>query len=351
MKSSPTKRKNRTLEVSKNKSNQTEQYIHLRYCESGTQLYFIQCRSRYFSNYMHQVKISELNNMPNDDSVNEDIKILREWIVKQPHLPQNIHDVMLHRFLHTCSYSREKAKSLIDLFYSIRSQAPELFSNRDPTLKTLQDCFKAIDMIPLPKLTDKNYKLLIYRLADPDPEKFTFADSVKSFYMLSDVRMLVEKEYPDGEVPIFDFSGSSWKHVTRMPLPIVKKYMVYSQEAHPIRLKEIHLINIPTFLDKLLAVMKPFMKSEIASMIRTHQPNSTTLFDYVPRELLPEEYGGSIGKMEDLKATWMKRLLENRDYIIDESRWAVNESKRPIQNEYKKQLFGVEGSFKSLSID
>lgn len=84
-------------------------------------------------------------------------------------------------------------------------------------------------MVPLPKLTDKNYKLLLYRLVDPDPEKFTYADSVKSFYMVSDVRMLVEKEFPEGEVPIFDMAGMSWKHITKMPLPIVKKYMVYSQ--------------------------------------------------------------------------------------------------------------------------
>ncbi|XP_045467502.1 alpha-tocopherol transfer protein-like [Harmonia axyridis] len=281
----------------------------------------------------------------------EDVKILREWITKQPHLPQNIHDTMLLRFLHTCNYSIEQTKTLIELFYTIRSQAPELFSNRDPTQSALQDCFKAIDMVPLPKLTGKNYKLLLYRFVDTDPEKFMYADSVKSFYMVSDVRMLVEKEFPEGEVPIFDMAGMSWKHMTKMPLPIVKKYMVYSQEAHPIKLKEIHLVNAPNFLDRAMAMMRPFIKSEILSMIHTHPPNSTTLFDYVPKELLPEEYGGSIGKMKDLKEMWLKRVMEHKEYLTDESRWSVNESKRSAHNESKKPSFGMEGSFRTLSID
>lgn len=39
------------------------------------------------------------------------------------------------------------------------------------------------------------------------------------------------------------------------------------QEAHPIKLKQIHLVNAPAFLDKAMAIMRPFIKSEILSMV------------------------------------------------------------------------------------
>lgn len=84
-------------------------------------------------------------------------------------------------------------------------------------------------MIPLPTLTENKYKLFIYRLADSDPEKYHFTDTVKTFFMVSDVRMVSEKDVPEGEVPIFDMSGYSLRHLAKITLPVVRKYMMYTQ--------------------------------------------------------------------------------------------------------------------------
>lgn len=84
-------------------------------------------------------------------------------------------------------------------------------------------------MVPLPKLTKNNYKLFIYRLADSDPDKYNFTDSMKTFFMVSDVRMVTEKEFPDGEVPIFDMTGYTLRHLSKIVLPVLKKYMLYTQ--------------------------------------------------------------------------------------------------------------------------
>ncbi|EEZ98182.1 alpha-tocopherol transfer protein [Tribolium castaneum] len=281
----------------------------------------------------------------------EDIGKIREWLTKQPHLPQNIDDVLILRFLHTCNYSLEQTKQLIDLFYTIRSQAPEIFGNRDPSDAASQEIFKIIDLVPLPKPTKDNHKLFIYRLADPDPDKYNFVDSLRTFFMIADTRMVLETEFHSGEIPIFDMEGFSLRHLTKITLPVLKKYMLYTQEAHPIRLKQIHILNIPPFLDRCLALLKPFMKSEVASMLHFHLPNSETLFDYVSRDVLPAEYGGNVGKLSEMKDEWVKKVLAKKEYFADESRWRVDESKRPAQNQNGKQLFGMQGSFRSLSID
>lgn len=89
-------------------------------------------------------------------------------------------------------------------------------------------------MIPLPKLTDKNYKLFIYRLADSDPDKYIFADALKTFFAVADVRMLCDPEFSDGEIPIFDMTGFTLRHASKVNLPILKKYMVYTQVRYGI---------------------------------------------------------------------------------------------------------------------
>lgn len=122
-------------------------------------------------------------------------------------------------------------------------------------------------MVPLPKLTKDNYKLFIYRLADPDPDKYNFVDALKTFLAVADVRLATDPDFPDGEVPIFDMAGFSLRHATKVVLPVLKKYMVYTQEAHPVQLKQIHVVNVPSFIDKVLAIVKPFMRSEVAAMV------------------------------------------------------------------------------------
>ncbi|KAJ8985358.1 hypothetical protein NQ317_008389 [Molorchus minor] len=94
-----------------------------------------------------------------EEKADEDIKIIKEWISKQPHLPQNIHDIMIQRFLHVCNHSIEKTKTLMDLFYTLRSQAPEIFDNRDPMQR--QEVLENIEFIPMPKLTKENYKIFV----------------------------------------------------------------------------------------------------------------------------------------------------------------------------------------------
>lgn len=82
-----------------------------------------------------------------------------------------------------------------------------------------------------------------------------------------------------------------------------------------------------------------------------HLPDSETLYEFVPKELLPAEYGGGVGKLSELKKEWMQKVINNRDMFLDESRWNVDESKRPTENKNGKQIFGIQGSFRSLSID
>jgi hypothetical protein len=55
--------------------------------------------------------------------------------------------VLLLRFLHTLNYSLEQTKHLIDLFFTIRSQAPEIFGNRDPEDVATKENFKILYVV------------------------------------------------------------------------------------------------------------------------------------------------------------------------------------------------------------
>lgn len=72
----------------------------------------------------------ELNEAP--ERIQSDINALRNWIHQSPHLESRTDDQFLVAFLRGCKYSLEKAKHKLDLFYTVRTHAPELIRDRDP---------------------------------------------------------------------------------------------------------------------------------------------------------------------------------------------------------------------------
>lgn len=85
---------------------------------------------RALSDDLAKLAANELNEAP--ERTQADIDALREWIDKSPHLKSRRDDQFLIAFLRGCKFSLEKAKQKLDLFYTVRTHAPELIRNRDP---------------------------------------------------------------------------------------------------------------------------------------------------------------------------------------------------------------------------
>ncbi|KAI4454618.1 alpha-tocopherol transfer protein-related [Holotrichia oblita] len=154
----------------------------------------------------------------------------------------------------------------------------------------------------------------------------------------------------DGQVGVMDMEGVTFGHLLRINLMDLKRHAYYVQEALPIRIKGLHYINVSPVVDKLLSMIKPFLKKEMASLIHVHT-KMDTLYEYVPKEALPNELGGQAGTYKELHAKQVKLLEENAQYLIEEESEIVDETKRTEISKNKDAIFGIEGSFKKLDFD
>lgn len=84
---------------------------------------------------------------------------------------------------------------------------------------------------------------------------------------MADCRFATDDEDVAGEVPIFDMTGYTLRHVARTALSTLRIYMKFIQEAHPVRIKQIHILNVPSYLDKVMSVVKPFIKGELFKLV------------------------------------------------------------------------------------
>lgn len=81
------------------------------------------------------------------------------------------------------------------------------------------------------------------RLIDFNPEDFTFDDALTVFTMVYDTSVVTrdEGELADGEIVIFDVTGMTAKHLTKIGLSSLKCFIKYMTDAHPVSL--VKLIN------------------------------------------------------------------------------------------------------------
>lgn len=56
-------------------------------------------------------------------------------------------------------------------------------------------------------------------------------------------------------------------HMTKIKISPIRKYIQFLQEGFPLKLREIHILNAPYFVDKVMEIVKIFMKSELLKLV------------------------------------------------------------------------------------
>ncbi|KAK5638640.1 hypothetical protein RI129_012935 [Pyrocoelia pectoralis] len=277
----------------------------------------------------------------------EDVQMIKEWLGKQPHLPE-MEEFEIITILLSCNYSVELTKVTIDNYYTLKSLTPEIFRKRD--LKTWVNTLDAVICIPLSTLTPEGYQVVYARLQSLDPNKYVLVDTLKCGEIIIKMK-IYEKGAVDGLVFVFDMTGFSLTHIAQLPVMTIRKLIVYMQEACPLKLISLHVINGGARVDKLMTIMRPFIKKELLEMIHIHSNYVETLFNYMPRECMPKDVGGLLGSVQEMQEKVKETVLNNMDFIEEDEKKLADESKRPQKNNKFDDVFGIEGTFRKMELD
>lgn len=163
-------------------------------------------------------------------------------------------------------------------------------------------------------------------------------EDTRAFFMVTDCRFITPDDpacpgvLSEGEVQIFDMKGTTMRHISRLTISTLRAYVKFLQLAFPVRLKAIHMVNCPTYIDRIVSIVKPFISDEVFKLVRPHKAsvqllqmyndlsfqirfhtaNIDSLYAFVPCVMLPEEYGGAAGSLASLRERTQQVLSENR---------------------------------------
>ncbi|CAH1779664.1 unnamed protein product [Owenia fusiformis] len=294
--------------------------------------------------------VKELNEDPKQRALQ--IEALREWVKRQPHLNSRTDDTFLLRFLRHAKFSQLKAQKTLDNFWTVRTVegkgAPEWFKSMDPKDPKNEEILDLGMQIPLPGRDDQGRKVILVRSGGYDPYKHDFGAMMKTSFMMNDILLMDEENQVHGFVLLQDFTDFGLAHATNWNREIIGKAMKCWQDMYPTRNKGSNFYNTPTIFNALMEVFKLFMKEKSKKRMKFHWSSIESLHKEVPKRILPDYMGGEAGSLEELKKNWKAEVMANREELLLNGKYGVDESKRPNED---ASLGGMQGSFRKLAVD
>ncbi|XP_050502500.1 alpha-tocopherol transfer protein-like isoform X1 [Diabrotica virgifera virgifera] len=279
----------------------------------------------------------------------EDVKLIKEWLKTQPHLPEIPSDHIIASFICMNKFSLERTKQGIDLYYTTRSTLPCIYQFANPKTEFMKIAEESSYLLVFPKMVDDRYLVTFMKLKDCIPNYFDPYGWAAQGINIIDVILREDDNLVLGLIIVVDNQNFKMEHVLRLTPTVVRDTLVIIEKLLNSRIKEIHFLNCPSYVDLLLKVCKQFLKPKLYERIRIHK-STDTLLDYIPAEVLPSDYGGKEKSVEELQKDWKAKLAEYQEVFDQRDGLKVNESLRPTPLE-NAEAYGVQGTFKNLSVD
>ncbi|XP_023295375.2 alpha-tocopherol transfer protein-like [Lucilia cuprina] len=303
---------------------------------------------------LQKVAVEELNEDPK--RIESDLADFKAWIEQQPHLKARTTDQFLIAFLRGCKYSLEKAKLKLDNYYALKEKYPDFLKRPNFDDEKFRKLLKMGIILYLPTpLTESGPRVVLVRNGAFDPSEFSFSEVAQYRQLMQDIT-LVEDDVAvvGGLVFIMDFADVSAAHLFQASPGAMRKVSQYSEQAIPLRIKASHFIDTPSGFEPVFNLIKPIMPEKIQKRMFVHGSKREELFKIIPKEILPEEYGGLNGSLQNLIDKWEEKILSYRDYFKEDEQYGVDESLRIKEVEVtdtKSTDMGLVGSFRKLVVD
>ncbi|KAK9506675.1 hypothetical protein O3M35_008567 [Rhynocoris fuscipes] len=275
-----------------------------------------------------------------------DVKVIKEWIEKQPHLPA-LNDNQIIMFLRACEYSLERTKETIDLNYTARTKLTEFFEQRDIERNKINIAMDYLQIAVLPERVN-DLMVVVGTIKELNDFSKLFVDEyIKLAIMIHDMTHL-EYGSSEGYIYILDLKNVTFSLVLHVPLTLAAKALKFWQYCATYRIRGIHIVNGGHVFEKAFPLFKPFLKPEIVAMIQLHS-NYESLRKAVNPRALPSDYGGKCASIEELSRKAQKNTQLIKEWFIEEEKQRVDEKKR--LSKPKNDFLDIQGSFKKLDID
>lgn len=100
-----------------------------------------------------------------------------------------------------------------------------------------------------------------------DTKQVTSEQLFRLFYLIHIAALVEESTQVRGVVVIMDFDGLGMSQVRALTPAWSKRLLTFIQDAMPIRLKQVHMVNQPFIFNMVWTLFKPFIREKLSKRV------------------------------------------------------------------------------------
>ncbi|KAH0815866.1 hypothetical protein MTP99_017921 [Tenebrio molitor] len=279
------------------------------------------------------------------ESVSEDVQIIRKWLQTQPHLPEIMNDIAISKFLLLNKFSIENTKQKIDMYYTIRSLIPDMYDQCNPKLPCMKAAIDSCYCFLHPEVLGQSNRVYMFKMKKPN----TYSQPELIMLVVNFFELRLAEDYAFHDVWILDLENFTLNDSLKVTPTIIVKTLAIYEKVFSLRPRTIHLLNTPSYISNILAFLKTLLRPKLFNRIHVHRDNEV-LKEIFSDNILPKDYGGSGPSLEQLNGLMQVKLKEFEDRFDQLDQMRVDESLRP-EKLVNNDILGFYGNFKKLDVD
>ncbi|KAJ8960657.1 hypothetical protein NQ314_006049 [Rhamnusium bicolor] len=224
-------------------------------------------------------------------------------------------DAYLERFLYSTNFVVEKAFKRMKMFYDLLEEHPQWFAMGPPLAKKV---IIEKDIRLLTSVYDKvGRPVYIVKIGNMS---WKTMDLVSDVVSVDDIFMewllANDPATRNGISIIIDISNFSW-NLMRWLTPSNIKIILRRIQTMPVKQFKYHLVNSSLLIHAAINIIWPFLSPHIRDEVKFHFDDWNSLYEYIDREVLPPEYGGT-NNMDFTK--YREQVYQNNEEIANSFR-------------------------------
>lgn len=182
-----------------------------------------------------------------------------------------------------------------------------------------------------------------------EPKEVSSDQLFRLFYLVHLMAQLEVSTQIQGVVVLMDFNGLSLKQVKALTPAFSKRLLLFIQEAMPLRMKAIHIVNQPFIFNMVWSLFKPFIQDKLKSRVSIARPliaelvtkyspsflpqmyfhgsDMKKLHQHVDPDYLPANYKGKLPAIDYTGKDWYPCVLSHSDHIAQWNTYGFAEEK------------------------
>ncbi|CAN8003237.1 unnamed protein product [Ixodes pacificus] len=252
------------------------------------------------------------------------VEQLRKLLAEEPELQCPLDEEFLVKFLRGRKYRVNEAFENIRKYFRVRLEHTDMFDNLLPSRIMFDAILRQKKLVTILKKPDTlGRRILVVKYGAWDPEVCPLNEYFRAGMVVAECGLLDQMAQIAGVVGVADLEGLKLSHLLYYTPSEIRKLIKLVQECFPVRLKGVYIVNNPALFEPLFAVAKLFLKTKLLTRFRFIGRDYEKLHKLIPRDRLPEEYGGTLDPFD--YDDYERSLRSQENYFVELGRYGYKD--------------------------